>query len=205
MMNLSLLVLAVLLAVATSFSTVPGRMTRMSSLRMNNNEKTYMCVFVTLNSYPMAQIIVRCTVHPFPLLQRSMIKPDGVQRGVVGNIIGRFEAKGFQLKALKLVTPTESLLKEHYQDLTSKPFFPALLAYMLSGRCSDLARCLLCHRLFLTCWPVHISYLQHPHPPFPPARAGGGHGVGGQERGEDGPCDVGRDKPGGLCPGHHPR
>lgn len=62
-----------------------------------------------------------------------MIKPDGVQRGVVGNIIGRFEAKGFQLKALKLVTPTETLLKDHYKDLVSKPFFPALLGYMLSG------------------------------------------------------------------------
>ena len=62
-----------------------------------------------------------------------MIKPDGVQRGVVGNIIGRFESKGFQLKALKLVTPSKDLLEDHYKDLKEKPFFPKLLSYMLSG------------------------------------------------------------------------
>jgi nucleoside-diphosphate kinase len=62
-----------------------------------------------------------------------MIKPDGVQRGVVGNIINRFEQKGFQLKAMKLVTPTKAILEEHYRDLTAKPFFPSLLSYMLSG------------------------------------------------------------------------
>ncbi|KAI8911044.1 nucleoside diphosphate kinase [Gorgonomyces haynaldii] len=62
-----------------------------------------------------------------------MVKPDGVERGLVGAIITRFEQKGYQLVALKLIHPTKELLEEHYSDLKSKPFFPKLLAYMLSG------------------------------------------------------------------------
>merc|ERR1719231_1272246 len=62
-----------------------------------------------------------------------MIKPDGVQRGVVGNIISRFEDKGYLLKAMKLVTPSADLLSEHYKDLKEKPFFPKLMGYMSSG------------------------------------------------------------------------
>ena len=62
-----------------------------------------------------------------------MIKPDGVQRGLVGIIINRFEAKGYYLRALKFKQPTQALLEEHYADLKAKPFFPALIKYMNSG------------------------------------------------------------------------
>lgn len=62
-----------------------------------------------------------------------MIKPDGVQRGLVGKIIDRFEKKGFKLVALKLMTPTEELLKSHYSDLSTKPFFAGLIKYMMMG------------------------------------------------------------------------
>lgn len=62
-----------------------------------------------------------------------MIKPDGVQRGLVGEIIARFEKKGFFLRALKLMTPSKQLLEEHYGDLKERPFFPDLVTYMLSG------------------------------------------------------------------------
>ncbi|KAJ1492263.1 nucleoside diphosphate kinase [Baffinella frigidus] len=62
-----------------------------------------------------------------------MVKPDAVQRGLVGNIISRFEQKGFKLVALKMVKADEALLKEHYKDLVSKPFFPSLMSYMTSG------------------------------------------------------------------------
>ena len=62
-----------------------------------------------------------------------MIKPDGVQRRVVGEIISRFESKGYHLKALKLTTPTPAVLEEHYKDLKAKSFFPKLMGYMSSG------------------------------------------------------------------------
>ena len=62
-----------------------------------------------------------------------MIKPDGVQRGLVGEIISRFEKKGFKLQALKLYQPPRSLLEAHYADLSSKGFFAGLIEYMISG------------------------------------------------------------------------
>ena len=62
-----------------------------------------------------------------------MIKPDGVQRGLVGEIIARFEKKGFKLTALKLYKPARELLEAHYADLSSKSFFPGLIDYMTSG------------------------------------------------------------------------
>lgn len=61
------------------------------------------------------------------------VKPDGVQRGLVPEILSRFWNKGYKLVAIKLTLANEDLLREHYADLTSKPFFPSLLSYMLSG------------------------------------------------------------------------
>lgn len=79
-----------------------------------------------------------------------MIKPDGVQRALVGEIIHRFERKGFTLKALKMFVPSKELAEEHYKDLSSKPFFPKLVDYIISGpviamvRLTALASCSKC-------------------------------------------------------------
>ncbi|KAF5822600.1 Nucleoside diphosphate kinase [Helianthus annuus] len=62
-----------------------------------------------------------------------MIKPDGVQRGLVGEIIGRFEKKGFALKGLKLLTVDQAFAEKHYADLSAKPFFNGLVEYIISG------------------------------------------------------------------------
>ena len=62
-----------------------------------------------------------------------MIKPDGVQRGLVGEIISRFEKKGFYLKAMKLMTVERSFAEKHYEDLSEKPFFGKLVEYIISG------------------------------------------------------------------------
>lgn len=62
-----------------------------------------------------------------------MIKPDAVQRGLVGNIMKRFEQKGLKLVGLKFHLATVSLLEEHYADLSKKTFFPSLVRYMASG------------------------------------------------------------------------
>ncbi|XP_049602183.1 nucleoside diphosphate kinase 3 [Syngnathus scovelli] len=61
------------------------------------------------------------------------IKPDAVQRKLVGEIVQRFERKGFKLVALKLVQASEDLLLDHYWDLRNKPFFSELIHYMRSG------------------------------------------------------------------------
>merc|ERR1712151_1373078 len=57
------------------------------------------------------------------------IKPDGVQRGLVADILGRFEKRGYKLVAMKLCMPG----KAHHSDLSSKPFFAGLVEYMNSG------------------------------------------------------------------------
>ena len=62
-----------------------------------------------------------------------MIKPDGVQRGLVGDIIKRFEQKGFKLVAIRMMRPGRGHLEEHYADLSKRPFFPGLVQYMDSG------------------------------------------------------------------------
>lgn len=62
-----------------------------------------------------------------------MLKPDAVQRNLIGDIISRFETRGYKLVAAKMMKAPAKLLKEHYVDLAKKPFFPELVRYMSSG------------------------------------------------------------------------
>ena len=64
-----------------------------------------------------------------------MVKPDGVQRGLVGEIIQRFERKGLQLVGLKQVVPSEEIAKEHYAVHSERPFFPGLIKFVTSEAC----------------------------------------------------------------------
>ncbi|XP_077068551.1 nucleoside diphosphate kinase 3 isoform X3 [Siphateles boraxobius] len=61
------------------------------------------------------------------------VKPDGVQRRLVGEIIHRFERKGFKLVGMKLLQASEEQLRQHYRDLREKPFYSSLVKYMSSG------------------------------------------------------------------------
>lgn len=61
------------------------------------------------------------------------LKPDCVQRGVCGEIISRFEKRGFKLIGMKFMQPTVELAAEHYAEHKGKPFFNALLEYLTSG------------------------------------------------------------------------
>ncbi len=60
------------------------------------------------------------------------IKPDGVQRGLVGSIISRFESKGFKLVALKMVKVSADLAAKHYGEHKERPFFPGLVQFITS-------------------------------------------------------------------------
>ncbi len=62
-----------------------------------------------------------------------MIKPDGVKRGLTGKIISRFETQGFILCNMKMVFPTESTVKTHYEEHTEKVFFDKLVKFTCSG------------------------------------------------------------------------
>ena len=63
----------------------------------------------------------------------AMIKPDAVQRGLVGTIISRYEAKGLRIAAMKIMQVTDELARQHYAEHVNKPFFPGLLSYITSG------------------------------------------------------------------------
>jgi nucleoside-diphosphate kinase len=68
-------------------------------------------------------------------LERTFVavKPDGVQRQLVGEILGRFESKGFKLVGLKLIHPSRELAENHYDVHRERPFFGSLVEFITSG------------------------------------------------------------------------
>lgn len=62
-----------------------------------------------------------------------MVKPDGVVRGLVGEVISRFEGKGLRLERIRALTIEEDMARTHYAEHLDKPFFPELLAFITSG------------------------------------------------------------------------
>ncbi|MDY7081182.1 MAG: nucleoside-diphosphate kinase, partial [Halobacteria archaeon] len=62
-----------------------------------------------------------------------MVKPDAFQRGLVGEIISRIEAKGLKIVAMKLITPTQEQGEAHYAEHEDKPFYDDLVEFITSG------------------------------------------------------------------------
>lgn len=69
------------------------------------------------------------------MVEKSLVilKPDTVHRGLVGQVLARIEQRGLSISALKMVTLSQATLDEHYGHLTSKPFYPEIVAYMTMG------------------------------------------------------------------------
>jgi nucleoside-diphosphate kinase len=63
-----------------------------------------------------------------------MVKPDGVTRGLVGEVISRFESKGLELVQMRMLTIDAELAGRHYAEHTEKPFFGELVDFITSGR-----------------------------------------------------------------------
>lgn len=70
-----------------------------------------------------------------PELQQTfiMVKPDGVRRGLIGEVIGRIEAKGYQIREMRLFTIDQDLAREQYAEHSDKPFFGELVSFITSG------------------------------------------------------------------------
>lgn len=62
-----------------------------------------------------------------------MVKPDGVQRGLVGEVISRFERRGLKLVGAKFMNVSRELAEAHYESLKDRPFFPGLIEFITSG------------------------------------------------------------------------
>jgi nucleoside-diphosphate kinase len=63
-----------------------------------------------------------------------IIKPDAVSRGLIGDVVSRFEKKGFKIIKLKMLTFTKELAEKFYSDHNAKPFFNELVSFITSGR-----------------------------------------------------------------------
>lgn len=62
-----------------------------------------------------------------------LVKPDGVERNLIGAVLSRIETKGFKIVELQLLTPTREVLEQHYEEHQGKPFYEPLLEFMMSG------------------------------------------------------------------------
>ena len=62
-----------------------------------------------------------------------LVKPDGVARGLVGEVISRIEAKGYKIVQLRMLQADRALLEKHYAEHQGKPFFEPLVEFMMSG------------------------------------------------------------------------
>jgi len=62
-----------------------------------------------------------------------LVKPDGVARGLVGQVIARIETKGYTISALRMLQADRALLEKHYAEHQGKPFFEPLVEFMMSG------------------------------------------------------------------------
>jgi nucleoside-diphosphate kinase len=70
-----------------------------------------------------------------PVLERTLIlvKPDGVQRGLIGDVIQRLERRGLRLVGMKFMQMSQEMAETHYGEHEGKPFYPGLVAYITSG------------------------------------------------------------------------
>lgn len=62
-----------------------------------------------------------------------LVKPDGVERGLIGEVLHRIEQKGYTIVALEKIRVSEEILNQHYAELVEKSFYPSLVKYMTSG------------------------------------------------------------------------
>lgn len=93
----------------------------------------------TIHHHHLFLLLLVCHKNKYPHKSTQMqttyvmIKPDGVQRGLIAPILDRFLQKGYTLRGLKFLNVSKELAEQHYSDLSSKPFFPSLIEYITSG------------------------------------------------------------------------
>ena len=69
------------------------------------------------------------------MTERSLVlvKPDGVERNLIGAVLSRIETKGYRIAELRMLTPSREILEQHYAEHEGKPFFEPLVEFMMSG------------------------------------------------------------------------
>ncbi len=65
-----------------------------------------------------------------------LVKPDGMRRGLAGEVVSRFERRGLELRGARLLRITKAMARKHYAEHVGKPFFDGLVEFITSGLCS---------------------------------------------------------------------
>lgn len=84
-------------------------------------------------NYPLILFIMTMDFKGLKEKTLVLVKPDAIQRGLIGEILQRFERKGIKVTGMKMMSLDEALLREHYAHIADKPFFPKLSQFMSSS------------------------------------------------------------------------
>ncbi|KAL9242930.1 hypothetical protein vseg_016887 [Gypsophila vaccaria] len=117
---------------ATAAVSLRGKVQYLTSLGRSNASASWLPYAFAL---PTAAYMLQDQEAHAAEMERTFIaiKPDGVQRGLISEIVSRFERKGFKLVAIKVVVPSKDFAKKHYHDLSERPFFNGLCDFLSSG------------------------------------------------------------------------
>ncbi|KAK4435481.1 Nucleoside diphosphate kinase, chloroplastic [Sesamum alatum] len=122
-------------AAAAAAVSSRGRVSSLASFGASESGNAYRSWIYGALALPTAAIMLQDQEAHAAEMERTFIaiKPDGVQRGLISEIVSRFERKGFKLVAIKIVIPSKDFAERHYHDLKERPFFNGLCDFLSSG------------------------------------------------------------------------
>ncbi|KAL0393681.1 UNVERIFIED_CONTAM: Nucleoside diphosphate kinase IV, chloroplastic/mitochondrial [Sesamum latifolium] len=122
-------------AAAAAAVSSRGRVSSLASFGASESGNAYRSWIYGALALPTAAIMLQDQEAHAAEMERTFIaiKPDGVQRGLISEIVSRFERKGFKLVAIKIVIPSKDFAEKHYHDLKERPFFNGLCDFLSSG------------------------------------------------------------------------
>ncbi|KAL2236714.1 UNVERIFIED_CONTAM: Nucleoside diphosphate kinase IV, chloroplastic/mitochondrial [Sesamum indicum] len=122
-------------AAAAAAVSSRGRVSSLVSFGTSESGNAYRSWIYGALVLPTAAIMLQDQEAHAAEMERTFIaiKPDGVQRGLISEIVSRFERKGFKLVAIKIVIPSKDFAEKHYHDLKERPFFNGLCDFLSSG------------------------------------------------------------------------
>ncbi|KAG6399402.1 hypothetical protein SASPL_140883 [Salvia splendens] len=111
------------------------RMSYLASYSLSESGNAYRGWISGVLALPAAAFMLQEQEAHAAQMERTFIaiKPDGVQRGLISEIVSRFERKGFKLVGIKIIVPPKDFAQKHYHDLKDRPFFNGLCNFLSSG------------------------------------------------------------------------
>ncbi|XP_057810001.1 nucleoside diphosphate kinase 3-like [Salvia miltiorrhiza] len=122
-------------AAAAGAVTCRGRVSSLASYSLSKSRNACGGWIPGLLALPAAAFMLQEQEAHAAQMERTFIaiKPDGVQRGLISEIVSRFERKGFKLVGIKIIVPPKDFAQKHYHDLKDRPFFNGLCNFLSSG------------------------------------------------------------------------